>query len=220
MSRPPAIRSEEAALQCLVEAANEETFGGGIEDDLECGDDLKQSEDLVDGGSGLGGVKGEDAAAAAAAEAAFPNYICKYTTQHKDSVLCADISGDGQYAATGGADQCLKLLRVPHMHQHFQLQRDTGGGSQAIPQQQQPTRDRAVAKNFIDHSGPILDIQFHPLEPVVASASQRTVKFFRHFIAGRPSGANAAGGPAGSQNAFQTLNVVSSLHRVGFLLWL
>ncbi|KAG2393361.1 hypothetical protein C9374_006892 [Naegleria lovaniensis] len=96
-------------------------------------------------------------------------FTTKFITTHKGAARCAKFSNDGRYVVTGSADCSLKLLDVTRMNYHHQTKAEVEDYSNAKP----------VIRTFYDHQMDINDVEFHPVLPIIISASKdRTIKFF------------------------------------------
>eukprot|EP00808_Paulinella_micropora_P004728 g14111.t1 len=103
---------------------------------------------------------------------ALPEYVAAYVTTHKNAARCAKFSQDGKFVATGSDDTSIKLMTVAAMQQQGQLKSEKGEDYSGA---------RPVLRTYYDHTGPVLGIDFHPIEPFVASCStDMTIRFFEH----------------------------------------
>jgi cleavage stimulation factor subunit 1 len=83
----------------------------------------------------------------------------------------ARFSRDGKFIATGSKDTSIKLVDVEKMKVYNQQKADSADPKYAPA--------RPVIRTFYDHTGAINDLDFHPFQPILCSASQdKTIKFF------------------------------------------
>eukprot|EP00761_Pharyngomonas_kirbyi_P000064 gb/GECH01000064.1/.p1 GENE.gb/GECH01000064.1/~~gb/GECH01000064.1/.p1 ORF type:complete len:414 (+),score=72.73 gb/GECH01000064.1/:1-1242(+) len=98
-----------------------------------------------------------------------PEFITRFITTHKAAVRCARFTSNGMHVATGSEDCSLKLLDVQKMHYHHQTKAEVEDYASARP----------VIRTFYDHVGAINDIDFHPHQQYIITASRdSTVKLF------------------------------------------
>lgn len=70
--------------------------------------------------------------------------------------------------ATGSSDTSVKLLNVRHMKK----------SGKSFDKNDKSEKNSTV-KTFYDHVGPILDVDFHPFAPILASCSlDSTIRFY------------------------------------------
>lgn len=102
----------------------------------------------------------------------FPRYATRFVTAHKLPCRVAKFSQDGQLVATGSTDASIKLLSVAKMHFAAQVKGE---------KVEDYTSTKPVVRTFYDHSEPICDLDFHPIEPFLVSCGKDcTIKFFDH----------------------------------------
>ncbi|KQK13140.1 cleavage stimulation factor subunit 50 isoform X3 [Brachypodium distachyon] len=128
-------------------------------------------ESAADGGGGLGRPLGTNAVdfsmqGVSGSSKSFPKHESKHISDHKNVVRCAKFSPDGRYLATGSGDTSIKFFEVPKIKQTISA--DSKEGSV-----------RPVVRTFYDHTQPINDLDFHPINPILISAAKdNTIKFF------------------------------------------
>ena len=99
-----------------------------------------------------------------------PNFTTRFITTHKESCRMAKFSKDGKFVATGSEDTSIKLLDVDKMKNFNQQKTD-------LNDKYSPARP--VIRTYYDHNGPINDIDFHPTQSMLCSASSdKTIKFY------------------------------------------
>ena len=100
-----------------------------------------------------------------------PGYISNYVSKHNDAVLATAFSRDGLYLATGSADMSLKLMDVARMKRvHTTGHREFGRNPSSHP----------VVQTFYDHASAVLDLAFHPFQPILVSGSgDCSIKLFK-----------------------------------------
>jgi len=102
----------------------------------------------------------------------FPNFTTKFITTHKNACRVAKFSPDGKFVSTGSEDTSIKLLDVDKMRSYNQVKSEHG---------EEFAPARPVIRTFYDHVGAINDLEFHPINPILASCSKdRTIKFYDH----------------------------------------
>ncbi|KAM7277724.1 hypothetical protein ACFE04_004858 [Oxalis oulophora] len=96
----------------------------------------------------------------------FPKHETRHLSEHKNVARCARFSADGRFAASGSADNSIKVFEVVKVKQML------------LPE----ARDgpvRPVIRTFYDHTHPINDIDFNPQATILISgAKDCTIKFF------------------------------------------
>eukprot|EP01105_Mastigella_eilhardi_P019425 TRINITY_DN4567_c0_g1_i2.p1 TRINITY_DN4567_c0_g1~~TRINITY_DN4567_c0_g1_i2.p1 ORF type:complete len:432 (-),score=94.15 TRINITY_DN4567_c0_g1_i2:190-1296(-) len=115
-------------------------------------------------------LQAEANAAAPLSPPLIPNYVTRFVATHKNACRVAKFNPTGTLLATGSADTSLKLLDVEKMKVYTQSKGE-------------PVDDvspsRPVIRTFYDHTQPINDIDFHPTNPILISASRDcTIKFY------------------------------------------
>jgi len=122
--------------------------------------------------------------------APFPtDYTLRFVTSHKDAVLAAAYSKDGSIVATGSRDASIKILDVTRMRTHTlaqsqremlsEAERVSGSVPSLTRRGENVPAARPLLHTFVDHTLSIADLEFHPFEPMVLSASRDgTARFF------------------------------------------
>eukprot|EP00771_Trimastix_marina_P002014 gnl/Trimastix_PCT/3123.p1 GENE.gnl/Trimastix_PCT/3123~~gnl/Trimastix_PCT/3123.p1 ORF type:complete len:490 (-),score=134.27 gnl/Trimastix_PCT/3123:250-1719(-) len=132
-----------------------------------------------------------------------PTWTTHFIATHKGAVRCASFSPDGVFLATASEDTTIKLMAVNKLQRHGQnaphrlglgsaesedyLGQPTGPMWGQAPGEEQGvlvtalagSEDKPVLKTFYDHTEAIVDLAFHPNEPLLCSGSaDRTIKLF------------------------------------------
>jgi len=108
----------------------------------------------------------------------FPNYgKGTIVSSHKMTCTVVKFSPDGKSCVSGSADCCIKLMEVPKMHYYSHVKSGSGDDY---------TQNRPVMRTFYDHASAVTDLDFHPIEQILASGSKDcTIKLFDYNKQGR-----------------------------------
>jgi cleavage stimulation factor subunit 1 len=92
------------------------------------------------------------------------NFETCWIATHKFGCTTAAFSPDGSLAATGSQDTTIKLIDVSKITSMRKSGEESGV--------------KAVLKTLYDHTHRIASLDFHPTQPILASASESVIKFF------------------------------------------
>lgn len=92
----------------------------------------------------------------------FPAFHPRFQTRHKSQTRAGAFSPDGTLISTGGVDCAVKVIAVSQIYYQMQLQENTSAHDQIRP----------VFHTFYDHTLPVNDIVFHPIETWLLTASE------------------------------------------------
>lgn len=126
-------------------------------------------------------VEVDSALSSSTAPAQLPDYTLRFNTTLKSNCRVVQFSRDGVWAATGAQDGSLRVLDVAKMLEHkevcavccLQLTEARVQGDKL----DEFALSRPVLRNYFDHNGAVNELDFHPVEPFLASCSKVLIVF-------------------------------------------